>query len=477
MVKGIHMFPRVWCALLLSCLVVSGCAANPRRIAPIAHDASAIVPGFPAEIRWIGSTRRDIEMRSPGLLRQVQRAAGGAPVNVLVLSGGGAGSAFGAGALVGLSQRGTRPDFQIVTGVSAGALIAPLAFLGQGWDSQLTEAFSGAPTRHLMHAQWLGALFGDSIYWGEPLAQLVDHYVTDELLRSVARESRRGRLLLVATTDLDSEQTVFWNLGLIAEQGGAKARRLFRDVLIASASIPGVFPPVMIRVEQAGRTYEEMHVDGSAMASLFFIPDLAAILPNPLEPLRNGHLYVLINGTLRTPPATTRDQTFSILKRSAVAALQGGTRAAIEIAYSVAQQHRMSMEVTDIPDVYPFGGSLEFDTSKMQALFDYGEHCALVDKLWSAPIDALDQSPMPAGLSRPPDVQCAGSGQQSPALERVSTPDYLTQPADPTVRTGANGGASGEQPPLAALSKGADPALSDERHTRVVQADIESVAR
>src|ERR1700689_3990408 len=286
------MLPRVLCAFLLGGLLLSGCAGNPRRLAPFSHDARAIVPGFPAEIRWIGSTRRDIEQRSPGLLRQVQRAADGGAVNVLVLSGGGAGGAFGAGALVGLSRRGTRPDFQIVTGVSAGALIAPLAFLGQEWDLQLAEAFSGAPTQHLMHARWLGALFGDSVYQGEPLAQLVDRYVTDDLLRAVARESQRGRLLVVATTDLDSEQTVFWNLGLIAEQGGAKAKRLFRDGRMASASIPGVFPPVMIRVQQGGKTYEEMHVDGSAMASLFFIPDIAAILPNPFEPLRAGHLYV-----------------------------------------------------------------------------------------------------------------------------------------------------------------------------------------
>jgi patatin-like phospholipase len=451
------MLPRALCVFLLSCMLLSACAGIPRRSAPIGHDASAIVPGFPAEIRWVGSTRRDIELRSPGLLRQVQLAADGGAVNVLVLSGGGAGGAFGAGALVGLSRRGTRPDFQVVTGVSTGALIAPLAFLGQGWDSQLTEAFSGARTQHLMHPHWLGALFGDSVYRGEPLAQVVDHYVTDELLRAVASESQRGRLLVVATTDLDSEETVFWNLGLIAEQGGAKAKRLFRDVLIASASIPGVFPPVMIQVEQAGKTFEEMHVDGSAMASLFFVPDVAAILPNMLEPLRNGHLYVLINGPLRTAEATTRDQTFSILKRSAVASLQGGTRAAIEIAYSVAQRHRMSMAVTDVPDVYPFGGSLEFDTSKMRALFDYGEQCALRDELWSTPIDALDEAPIPAGLSRPEGVQCAGADRQAPSLETASMPQSLP----------------GDDPAPAALSKEADPALSDERPRRLVQADIE----
>jgi hypothetical protein len=332
-------------------------------------------------------------------------------VNVLVLSGGGAGGAFGAGALVGLSQRGTRPDFQIVTGVSAGALIAPLAFLGRDWDGELTEAFSGPQTQRLMRAHWLGALFGSSLYRGEPLAQLVERYVTDELLRAVARESRRGRLLLVATTDLDSEQTVLWNLGLIAEQGGAKSRRLFCDILVASASIPGIFPPVMIPVQQDGRAFEEMHVDGSAMASLFFLPDLIAILPTRLEPLHGGHLYVLINGPIRAATGTTRDQTLSILKRSAVATLQGGTRAAIEIAYSVAQRHRMGIAVADVPDIYPFGGALEFAAPRMRALFEYGEHCALVDQLWTAPIEALDQGPMQSLAQSADAVRCAGADQ------------------------------------------------------------------
>jgi len=215
---------------------------------------------------------------------------------------------------------------------------------------------------------------------------------------------------------------VFWNLGLIAEQGGAAARRLFSEVLIASASIPGVFPPVMIHVQQGGRDYEEMHVDGSAMASLFFLPDVAAILPQPLEPLRGGQLYVLINGPIGVSAETTRDQTFSILKRSATATLQGGTRAAIEIADSVAQRHRMSIAVTDIPDDYPFAGSLAFDALRMKQLFDYGEHCALVDELWSTPIDALDQRSSQVRNPQADTVPCAGARPAPVAMPTVAIP-------------------------------------------------------
>jgi len=244
--------------------------------------------------------------------------------------------------------------------------------------------------------------------------------VTDDLLTAVAREAEKGRLLLVATTDLDTEQSVIWNLGLIAQQGGAKSRRLFRDVLIASVSVPGIFPPMMIRVEQAGEDFEEMHVDGSATASMFFIPDIGAILPDPLEPLHGGHLYVLVNGGFRTREATTRNQTVSIVRRSAGATLQGGTRAALELAYSVAQRHQMSVAVTEIPDAYPFGGTLDFDASRMRALFSFGEHCALAGQLWTDPIDALDQQPVQPLSQRPNAAQCPGAEGRGQYAEQAS---------------------------------------------------------
>jgi hypothetical protein len=174
----------------------------------------------------------------------------------------------------------------------------------------------------------------------------------------------------------------------------------------------------MIHVQQGGRDYEEMHVDGSAMAALFFLPDVAAILPQPLEPLRGGQLYVLINGPIGTSPETTRDQTFSILKRSATATLQGGTRAAIEIADSVAVRHRMGIAVTEIPDDYPFAGSLAFDAPRMKQLFDYGEHCAVVDELWSTPIDALEERPSQAPLQRQGAVPCAGRSLAPMAISK-----------------------------------------------------------
>jgi hypothetical protein len=449
-------------ALLVFTLLLGSCAVVPRAAAPMSADTVAAVAGFPLDIRRVGEDRRGFERRAPRLLALAKQAAGGQPLNVLALSGGGAGGAFGAGALVGWSRRGTRPEFQIVTGVSAGALIAPLAFLGQDWDPQLAEAFSGSQTEHLMHRRLLGGLLGASVYNGKPLAKLVDHYVTDELLRAVAQRAREGRLLLVATTNLDSEEPVIWNLGLIAEQGGPAARRLFRDVLIASSSVPGIFPPVMIPVEQGGRSFQEMHVDGSAINSLFFIPDVAAILPDPIDSLRGGHLYILVNGPFQTAGATIRRQTFAIVKRSAVAAYQSGTRAAVEIAYSVSQRHGMDISVTEIPNAYPFENPLEFSPRAMGALFNYGERCALQEQLWSAPIDALDQDAAaqqsfaiarcPSTVARETPVDGApapSKAAEQEGADKSRTPIALTVPGP---RTDELDAVVGFRAPLTALS-------------------------
>lgn len=378
------MFKRTLGVLTLAVMLAS-CSGLARQSAPGDDYRDAVPVGFPPSVRGFGETVRAIEAPAAGTFDQVRSAAGSGPINVLALSGGGAGGAFGAGALVGWSQAGNRPQFQIVTGVSVGAIIAPFAFLGSGWDSHLSEAFSGRRTEHLLQSRWIGSLLGNSAYSGEPLAGFVDELMTEELLRAVASESGRGRLLLVATTDLDHEETVVWNLGVIAAQGGSDALQLFRNVIVASASVPGMFPPVTIRVAKAGRTFDEMHVDGGTTASLFIAPDMAALLRDPLDGMHGANEYVLLNGQFGTATLTTPERASSILRRSVHAGLQSGSRAAVVIAYSFAQRHDMNFRVTAIPDSYPYQGSADLQPERMQALFAYGARCALAGQLWPQP--------------------------------------------------------------------------------------------
>jgi predicted acylesterase/phospholipase RssA len=219
-------------------------------------------------IRTLGADQTFSNLSAHSVAQRVRAQHGGETLNILAMSAGGADGAFGAGALVGLTRSGSRPQFAIVTGVSAGALIAPYAFLGPAWDSQLVEIYTTGRAEHLLQPRGLGALFG-SVHRGRPLKELVDRYTTDALIQAVAREAAAGRLLLIVTTDVETGEPVVWDLGSIAMNGGANARTLFRDVLVASASVPGKLPPVIIRVHEQNTMTEEAHVDGMVSVPFF----------------------------------------------------------------------------------------------------------------------------------------------------------------------------------------------------------------
>jgi predicted acylesterase/phospholipase RssA len=324
------------------------------------------------------------------VVNRLRKAAGGGEINVLALSGGGAGGAFGAGALVGLTQSGDRPTFHLVTGVSTGALIAPMAFLGQEWDPQLKVAFAGESAQQLLKRRAVAFIFGAALYDGERLVSLVDRFVTDELMSAVAREAQKGRMLLVETTDLDKEEPVIWDMGAIAIRGGPEAKKLFRDVLVASASVPVLFPPVVIRVEDHGALYDELHVDGSTTTVLFIAPEMAAVVPEAFEGASRINVYVVVNGQLGESPRSTHVNSVSILSRSVSANLRHNTRAAVALAFNVATNHNMTFKLTAIPDSYPYSGPLDFRAAAMRSLFDLAESCASRGLLWKTPEDTYE---------------------------------------------------------------------------------------
>ncbi len=383
-------------ACLAALALMAGCASLSRRPAPPADYSSARVPGFPAQIRWAGEMSvRQFRRWAAIHLSGVERSAAGHPVDILVLSGGGGAGAYGAGVLAGWSQLGTRPPFQIVTGVSVGALIAPFAFLGPHWDEALAAAFGRPKAMRLLTRRmfgWFGALFGWSLYRGAPLRQLVDRYATPKLVRAVAAQAARGRLLLVATTDLDTGQAVVWNMGAIAARGGPRALRLFRTVLVASASIPGDFPPVLIPVKAGGKRFDEMQVDGSASSTFLFAPGVVTILPGRIKLLDGAHVYLIINGHLRERPQTTPNSTTAILVRSADTVLVSDSRSRVKLADAFAQRQGADLKVTGIPASYPLEGTAaDLEPAAMRALFIYGERCAREHKVWSTALAVLNR--------------------------------------------------------------------------------------
>jgi predicted acylesterase/phospholipase RssA len=399
---------------LLALAAMANCTAIPRKPAPWKFFGNARPGGLPAEVRSTGLDEGRVAAVSRDVMTRVRAAASDGTIDVLALSGGGAGGAFGAGVLVGMTHRGQRPQFEIVTGVSAGAIIAPFAFLGSSWDAKLTDALAGAETGRVLRRRFFDVLTRPSLYRGKPLADFVQRIASDALIDAVASESAKGRLLLVATTDLDKGATIVWNMGAIALQHTAASRKLFRDVLLASMSIPAIFPPVMIQVQSDEGAFDEMHVDGGTTVPFFVAPEVAHIVPGSIAGLAGTNLYVLMNTQLGEVPDTVPGRLGPIIERSFTAVLNSMARKELLVAVAFAREHEMDFRVTSIPIDYPFGGSIDFRPGDMRALFDYGERCAEQGAVWTTPAEALrrtdaalDAASSPRTKSMPPgEIPC-----------------------------------------------------------------------
>ena len=237
------------------------------------------------------------------------------PAIFLAISGGGDNGAFGAGLLNGWTAAGNRPQFKLVTGISTGALSAPFAFLGPESDAKLKEFYTTTSTKDIYEERSILALLtNDALNDTRPLWKQLEKHITRDLLDAIAAEYKKGRLLLVATVNLDARYPIIWNLTKIAASSDPKALELFRAVIIASASIPAVFPPVMIEVEVGGQQYQEMHVDGGTMGQVFVYPpsmDLKATARKAgIE--RERKLYIIRNSRLDPAWASVERRVMSI---------------------------------------------------------------------------------------------------------------------------------------------------------------------
>lgn len=312
-------------ALLASAALGTGCASlMPRDIAPEPLAASAEVAAMPRVRIWgddpgaaalAALLRPPAPEASPPDETAGRRAGRGRTLDILAISGGGEDGAFGAGLLVGWSEAGTRPDFEVVTGISAGALAAPFVFLGPGRDADLRDVFTKYRRADIYDPGLLAPLAGSGLVDSSPLANLIAHYVDDAFLADVARERRKGRVLLIGTTNLDAQRPVLWDMGRIAMSGQPRALDLFRKVLLASASIPGAFPPVRIAVEADGRAFEELHVDGGVTRQVFVAPPPAATR-DLAGPPRARRLFVIRNGKVGAEWDAVRADLVSISTRA-----------------------------------------------------------------------------------------------------------------------------------------------------------------
>src|SRR5262245_15085295 len=245
--------------------LICGCASLERLPAvTYAQAKQADILDIPDARFYVSETKQILDLAvKAGQRRNLTRGVS-TTRHFLAISGGGDDGAFGAGLLAGWSDRGNRPEFDVVTGVSTGALSAPFAFLGRAYDPQLKAVYTESSAGDIFEkrAPLFGAIAGDALTDNAPLRSMISRRLDETMVRRIAEEYKKGRLLFILTTNLDQGRPVIWNIGAIASSNDPKARELIVEVLLASTSIPVVFPPVMLDVTIGGERYQEMHVDG-----------------------------------------------------------------------------------------------------------------------------------------------------------------------------------------------------------------------
>ncbi|WP_354492196.1 patatin-like phospholipase family protein [Mesorhizobium robiniae] len=305
-------------------------------------------------------------------------------LDVLMISGGGAGGAFSVGVLAAWSASGTRPQFDVVTGVSTGALIAPFAFLGSDSDKTLVHLFTSGVADDLVATKFPVGLIGSSLLRSTPLRRMVEDTITPAILRRVADQHRKGRRLLVLTTNLDTQRAVVWNMGAIANSGRPNALRLFQDVLIASASIPGIYPAVMIEAESGGRRFQEIHSDGGSTSQVLILPQAILASTNPLVPSKRQSVafHVIVNNALIPEFATTQNRTLSVIARAYSILLKSQIQSELTILYNYAKLTGARFHLATIGAQVPYSMLDPFNTSYMQAVYNLGYAGLLAGNLW-----------------------------------------------------------------------------------------------
>jgi hypothetical protein len=304
---------------------------------------------------------------------------------MLALSGGGMYGAFDVGVLHGWSASGKRPCFDVVTGISTGALIATFAFLGPHYDDFLRDSYVHISSGDIFRQRWLipAVLFADSLASSRPLRHKIEAAITPEVLREVAAAHAAGRRLYIGTTNLDTKKLVVWDMGAIASRGTPEALKLYNKVVLASASVPGFLPPVYLDVEINGHKYREMHVDGGASASVFLGAFMLKVDPDNFRSRAGSNLYVICSGKLDADPECVQPRLASISTAAISSLLYAGNRSDLYRIYCLALIAGVNFNLMAVPEDFHLNpNSLSFDQAEMHALYDAGYQLGYEGRGW-----------------------------------------------------------------------------------------------
>jgi hypothetical protein len=387
--------------LLFLAVLLAGCASFARVPFTASQQAIARVPDIPGARYWADASREEFApVFHMTQMKAVATQLGS--MDFLAISGGASDGAFGAGILTGLTARGERPKFVFVSGVSAGALIAPLAFLGPEYDGELTRAWTSGIAAPVGEGGIFSLLFSQESR-RVALHELVASFVTEDMLQKIAVEHRKGRRLCVVTTNIDAQRPVVWDLGAIAASGHPNALRLFRDVLTASASIPGAFAPTQIEVEADGRRFTELHVDGGATMQVFTIPESILLKDLPKEAIAYGipaRFFVIINNRLKPEFEVVEASALPLLSRSLSSLIKSHARLTLIATYEFTSSRKIGFNMTFIGEDFPAEPKASFETPYMRSVYAYGHDKAVSGEAWRHDLHSLsgDAGPRRAAL-------------------------------------------------------------------------------
>lgn len=406
-----------------------GCGpTRGRNPVPEGRLSQAIVPGLPATVRTWGDEVSDefvarcygeaIDQRRAWFAKHPEMQP--KTFDILCISGGGEDGAFGAGLLTGWTDSG-RPEFMQVTGISTGALAAPMAFLGKPYDQRLKDAYTQISQRDIYEPKSIFSILrSDSAVDNTPLVRLLEKYIDQEMLDKIAVEHRKGRRLLVGTTNLDAQRPVIWDMGAIAASDYPQRLELFRKILRASASIPAVFSPVYLDVEVEGKRYEEMHVDGVATSQVFLFGqgvDMEQVLRlRKVQAPWPTRVFVIRNSRLLPEWEPTKAYVTDIAKRSILTLTKSQGRGDVLRLYAVSRWSGYDFNLAYMPETFGLRPREPFEREYMNTLYKVGYEMGrkgyrwskVPPREWRAPAAASRPATMPLGAD---EEGLIGNGQ------------------------------------------------------------------
>lgn len=369
-------------------LLAAGCATAPRNGVPQALADAATVDGY-QDIRFWGDAepQRLDALAATALTQRKAQVGELTSAKFLALSGGGSDGAFGAGLLAGWTAHGDRPEFDMVTGISTGAIIAPFAFLGPRYDGWLEQFYTSYRTGDLLSFSFIAGIFGGGgVADSAPLEKLIARFVTQAVLDEIAGEYRKGRRLLVGTTNFDAQRPVIWDLTAIAASGRPGSLELFRSIMLASASVPLIFPPVRIDVTADGRRYQELHVDGSITTPVFFLPPQIRLgsVDRKFNIAPRRELYVIRNGKVDPSYTAVPDDLISLTNRAFLTMSKSQTAGELLRLCLAAHRDHVTFRLAHIPATFSAQSLELFDRNYMTALFRAGFGMGQKGTAWQA---------------------------------------------------------------------------------------------